>query len=116
RVSSHPAGREMRRGAIMTTLPTVSFSHFGLYVTDLPRMEDFYARVLGLLVSDRGKLPGGSDLVFLSRDPDEHHQLVLATGRPPCPQFKETEALCRNRPGFVSRAEWRKSQVARMGG
>ena len=30
--------------------------------------------------------------------------------------FKETEALCRNRPGFASRAEWRKSQVARMGG
>jgi hypothetical protein len=30
--------------------------------------------------------------------------------------FKETEALCRNRPGFVSRAEWRKSQVARMAG
>ena len=40
----------------MTTLPTVSFSHFGLYVTDLARMEDFYTRVLGLLVSDRGKL------------------------------------------------------------
>ena len=40
----------------MTTLPTVSFSHFGLYVTDLPRMEDFYTRVLGLLVSDRGKI------------------------------------------------------------
>ena len=71
----------------MTTLPAVSFSHFGLYVTDLPRMEDFYTRVLGLLVSDRGQVPGGSDLVFLSRDPDEHHQIVLATGRPPGVEF-----------------------------
>src|SRR5207247_3991682 len=53
RISPSPSYRErrgMRRGAIMTTLPTVSFSHFGLYVTDLPRMEDFYTRVLGLLV------------------------------------------------------------------
>ena len=65
------------------TTPTVSFSHFGIHVTDLARMEDFYTRVLGLLVSDRGSLPGGPALVFLSRDPDEHHQLVLVTGRPP---------------------------------
>ena len=64
-----------------------TLSHFGIHVTDIARMEDFYTRVLGLLVSDRGKLPGGSDLVFLSRDPDEHHQLVLAAGRPPGLEF-----------------------------
>jgi catechol-2,3-dioxygenase len=178
----------------MTTSPPVSFSHFGIYVTDLARMEDFYTRVLGLLVSDRGQVPGGSDLVFLSRDPDEHHQIVLATGRPPGVEFnvvnqisfklptladlkamharardegtkqfrivthgnawsvyfadpegnrvevfvdtpwhtpqpvvepfdieapvevieRETEALCRNRPGFMSRAQWRAAQVTRM--
>ena len=178
----------------MTTSPPVSFSHFGIYVTDLARMEDFYTRVLGLLVSDRGRLPGGAELVFLSRDPDEHHQVVLAAGRPPGVDFnvvnqmsfklpaladlkamharvrdegikqfrvvthgnawsvyfadpegnrievfvdtpwhtpqpvaesfdieapaetieRETEALCRNRPGFMSRGEWRTAQVARM--
>ena len=178
----------------MTTSPPVSFSHIGIYVTDVARMEDFYTRVLGLLVSDRGRLPGGSDLVFLSRDPDEHHQMVLASGRPPGVDFnvvnqisfklltldglkalharareegikqfrvvthgnawsvyfadpegnrvevfvdtpwhtpqpvaepfdieapvetieRETEALCRNRPGFMSRAEWRAAQVTRM--
>ena len=27
----------------------------------------------------------------------------------------ETEAICRNRPGFVSRADWRQIQVERMG-
>ena len=47
------------------TTPTVSFSHVGIHVTDLARMEDFYTRVLGLLVSDRGSLPGGPALVFL---------------------------------------------------
>jgi len=172
----------------------VSFSHFGIYVTDLARMTDFYTRVLGMLVSDRGQVPGGSDLVFLSRDPDEHHQIVLATGRPSGVPFnvvnqisfklpaladlkamhararrkgivqrrvvthgnawsvycadpegnrvevfvdtpwhtpqpvvepfdieapieaieRETEALCRNRPGFMSRSEWRAAQVTRF--
>ena len=176
-------------------MTTAALSHFGIHVTDLARMEDFYTRVLGLLVSDRGALPNGPTLVFLSRDPDEHHQLVLVTGRPAgagynvvnqisfklptladlkaaharmgeegvkefrivthgnawsvyfadpegnrvelfvdtpwhTPQpfaepfdleapaeriMAETEARCRNRPGFVSRAEWRREQVARMG-
>ena len=177
--------------------PSLALSHFGIYVHDLPRMEDFYTRVLGLLVSDRGPLSNnGPTLVFLSRDPDEHHQLVLATGRPPGVEFNpinqisfkvpeledlklmhgrlkdegikefrvvthgnawsiyfpdpegnrceifvdtpwhtpqpfaepfdieapvdailaETEAICRSRPGFVSRADWRKAQVGRMGG
>lgn len=32
-------------------------------------------------MSDRDRLPGGPELVFLSRDPEEHHQMVLAAGR-----------------------------------
>jgi catechol 2,3-dioxygenase-like lactoylglutathione lyase family enzyme len=58
-------------------------SHFGIDVTDVDRMADFYTRVLGLLVSDRGPLENGPTLVFLSRNPDEHHQLVLVSGRRP---------------------------------
>lgn len=57
------------------------FSHMGLSVMDLAKMEDFYTRILGFTVTDRGHA-GGMDLVFLSRDPKEHHQIVLATGRP----------------------------------
>jgi hypothetical protein len=50
-------------------------------------MEDFYTRVLEFTVTDRGRLPASEpgkfvDLVFTSRDPDEHHQIVLVTGRP----------------------------------
>src|SRR4030095_16303956 len=63
--------------------PTLAFSHLGIHVTDAARMEDFYTRVLGLLVSDRGALPNGPTLTFLSHDPDQHHQIVLVTGRPP---------------------------------
>jgi catechol-2,3-dioxygenase len=175
--------------------PAVSFSHFGIHVTDVARMEDFYTRVLGLVVTDRGALKDGPTLVFLSRDPDEHHQMVMVTGRPAgvgynvvnqisfklpaleslkamyrrvreagVEQFRvvthgnawsvyfadpegnrvelfvdtpwhtpqplaepfdieapvetimaATEALCRSRPGFVSRGEWRTQQAERMG-
>jgi catechol-2,3-dioxygenase len=178
----------------MTSPPPIAFSHFGIHVSDLPRMEDFYTRVLGLLVSDRGTLPGGPTLVFLSRNPDEHHQMVLVGGRPPGVEYNvvnqisfklpsladlktmharmrdegvepfrivthgnawsiyfadpegnrielfvdtpwhtpqpmaepfdieapvdrilaETEALCRRRPGFAARTDWREAQAARM--
>jgi len=65
----------------MTSVPEFSFSHMGIFVTDAARMEDFYTRVLGFAVTDRGLL-GSTALVFLSRDPREHHQIVLAGGRP----------------------------------
>jgi catechol-2,3-dioxygenase len=65
--------------------PGLAFSHFGLYVTDMAPMEAFYTRVLEFTVTDRGQLQGPAgtvELVFLSRDPDEHHQIVMASGRP----------------------------------
>jgi len=67
----------------MTTYPApnLEFSHMGLSVTDIAKMEDFYTRLLGFTVTDRGEA-GGMQLVFLSRDPLDHHQIVLATGRP----------------------------------
>ena len=61
--------------------PNLVFSHMGLSVKDIARMEDFYSRVLGFTVTDRGHA-GGMQLVFLSRNPLDHHQIVLATGRP----------------------------------
>lgn len=62
---------------------SLSLTHVGIYVADLPRMVDFYTRVVGFAVSDRGpRTQGGGEIVFLTRDPGEHHQFVLATGRP----------------------------------
>lgn len=57
------------------------FSHMGFYVRDLERMARFYREVMCFFETDRGSL-GTVQLVFLSRDPSEHHQIVLATGRP----------------------------------
>jgi len=67
----------------MSTYPTASFSHIGLFVYDIDRMAEFYQRVLGMLETDRGELPlpGNPQIVFLSRDPQEHHQIALVSGR-----------------------------------
>jgi catechol-2,3-dioxygenase len=67
-----------------------AFSHIGIYVQSLERMTDFYQYLLQLTITDTGKLdtPNGPvDLVFLSSDPTEHHQLVLASGRPEAVAF-----------------------------
>ena len=59
------------------TRPTPS--HFGIFATDVEKMVSFYKTVFGLTETDRGgaktfKAP----LVFLSANPDHHHQLVIA--------------------------------------
>jgi catechol 2,3-dioxygenase-like lactoylglutathione lyase family enzyme len=53
-------------------------SHVGLYVHDVPKMIDFYTRVLGFVVSDRAE---DGRITFLSRNPSDHHQVVLVRGR-----------------------------------
>jgi len=67
-------------GDVLQRVP-LSMSHIGLYVHDLPKMEDFYTRVLGFTVTDRGKVRG-ADIVFTSWDPKDHHQVALVSGRP----------------------------------
>lgn len=59
----------------------LTFSHMGFYVRDLERMARFYKDVMCFFETDRGDL-GPVQLIFLSRDPSEHHQIVLASGRP----------------------------------
>jgi len=60
---------------------SLSISHVGIFVKDMQPMVDFYTRFMGFAIADRGPRPGG-EIVFLTRDPREHHQLVLASGRP----------------------------------
>lgn len=71
--SAAPAALAQRRSLV--------FSHMGFFVQDLERMARFYKEVLGFFETDRGEL-GPVSLVFLSRDPAEHHQVVLVSGRP----------------------------------
>lgn len=72
------------------TIPALRFSHIGLFARDVDAQAAFYKAVLGFTETDRGTLQtatGLARLVFLSRDPDEHHQIVLVSGRPAEPHF-----------------------------
>lgn len=55
--------------------------HVGLYCHDLMTMRDFYARVLGLTITDEDLERG---ICFLSADPAaEHHELALVQAKEP---------------------------------
>jgi catechol 2,3-dioxygenase len=58
----------------------IRLGHVGLYVTDVPKMVDFYTRVLGFVVTDAAD---NMSLTFLSRNAQDHHQIVLVAGRAP---------------------------------
>jgi catechol 2,3-dioxygenase len=66
----------------MSEIPSLSIDHFGIYVVDLDKMVEFYERVMGFTLTDRGLTPSGTEMAFMSRSPDKHHQIVLAGGRP----------------------------------
>ena len=61
---------------------SLMFSHMGFCVRDLPRMARFYKEILGFTETDSGDLCA-VQLVFLSRDPTEHHQDRPRRGVPP---------------------------------
>ena len=63
-------------------MPDAQLCHIGLYAFDLEPMVDFYSRIFGLVVTDRGHSGRGFEIAFLSRDPIEHHQIAIASGRP----------------------------------
>jgi len=100
--------------------PGLTFSHVGFFVSDIAKMEDFYTRVLEFTVTDRGQLPGAHgpmDLVFLSRDPDEHHQIVLITGRPQDLGFNVINQISLKADSLATlKAMHRRMQAEGMGG
>lgn len=62
-------------------VPQLRLSHMGMFVRDVERMAAFYKEVLGFVETDRGPA-NGQYVVFLTRHPNAHHQLVLSSGRP----------------------------------
>jgi catechol 2,3-dioxygenase len=67
----------------MSSSALPNLSHVGLFFHDLERMVAFYTTVFGLKVTARGVgKTFKNELAFLSARPEQHHQLVLASGRP----------------------------------
>ena len=91
--------------------PELAFSHMGMFVADLARMEDFYTRLLGFTVTDRGKL-GTFELVFLSRVPREHHQIVMVSGRPADLPFNPINQISFRMAEFAGLREMHRRLVA----
>lgn len=65
-----------------TSAPRLYLGHVAVHVRDIDRQKDFYTKVLGLTVTDEGRASAGVRMVFMSRNPAEHHQFVIAEGRP----------------------------------
>ncbi len=66
----------------MSTNGIPQLSHFGVYVHDIDAMTRFYTEVFGLRLTDQGEGRNFKvKLHFLSSSPQQHHQLVLASGR-----------------------------------
>lgn len=89
-------------------------SHMGFFVQDLDRMARFYIEALGFTQTDTGDL-GPVRLVFLSRDPLEHHQLVLASGRPKDAHFNILNQLSFRVPDLATLRHVRARLVAQAG-
>lgn len=66
----------------MTAAYAPNLSHFGVYCRDIEEMAHFYRNVFDLIETDRGQgVTFPMTILFLSGNPDQHHQLVLASGR-----------------------------------
>ena len=66
-----------------TRIPRLTLAHTTLAARDLDRLVAFYCDVLGFHVTNRGTVPGGSEIAFLCQDPNEHHQIAMVGGLAP---------------------------------
>lgn len=74
--------------------PRLVLGHTTLAARDLDRLSSFYCDVLGFRVTNRGPVPGGSEIAFLSQDPNEHHQIAMVGGgEAPNPAFVMVDHL-----------------------
>jgi catechol 2,3-dioxygenase len=79
--------------------PKLAFAHCGFHCVDLAKEVDFYKRVLGFTETDRGVVRG-LDIVFLSWDAKDHHQVALVAGRPDTSGFNHINQLSFRVPGI----------------
>ncbi len=64
----------------MATGLRLEVAHAVIYVHDADTMIAFYRDTLGFEVTDRGPL-GADEIVFLSQNANDHHQVAFITGR-----------------------------------
>jgi len=57
--------------------PRLSLAHATISVNEFDTTLAFYCDVLGFHVTNRGEVPGGTQIAFISQDPDNHHQIAM---------------------------------------
>jgi len=61
--------------------PRLLSAHSTLAARDLKALENFYCTTLGFVVTNRGPVgDDGTELTFLSQDPQAHHQIAMVGG------------------------------------
>ena len=60
----------------------LGWSHTVLNIKDKQKILEFYVDLLGFKVSDSGPVfENGPEIIFISYNPNEHHQLAFVLGR-----------------------------------
>ena len=77
----------------MASQPRPQLTHVGVFARDIDKMTAFYTDVFGLTVTDVGDISDDRKIVFMSSDPNEHHQFVLVSGRPDDDSMITTQQL-----------------------
>lgn len=81
--------------------------HVGIYVSDIDRSIAWYTDVLGLTLTGRWPMPGGSEIVFL-RFHENHHDIVLMPDPAP-DETRNSGRLQHIAMEIDSRDEWLKA-------
>ena len=60
----------------------LDWSHTVINIKDREKILDFYTNTLGFKISDSGPIvENGPEIIFISQNPNEHHQLAFVLGR-----------------------------------
>lgn len=95
----------------MAMKPYAQMSHLGLAVYDFDKMLDFYLRFFDYHISDQQMRPDGRKVAFLTRDPNDHHQFVLGSGRPKDADFNPVTQISFRTDSLASVKEFWRSCV-----
>ena len=90
-----------------------ALSHFGVFCRDLNAMVAFYSTVFGMKLTDTGEgktMP--FTIAFLSSNPEQHHQLALASGRGPDDVSTVMQISFKVTTIDGLREAWRRAEVA----
>ena len=91
---------------------TAQLTHFGIHTVDLACMVDFYTRVMGFVISDQGVARSGANIVFMTQDPQCHHQFVLFDGRPQDQTYSPVNQISLRLDSLDTLKSYRKALIA----